>query len=140
VFVDQLMHEQVGERGEILARDWSYLSAERLPVVGMLACGCSKSGNRMWAPILLERLDQLRSLGVRAVRVAPVGRWIGPLEHHMGALYRVLGNFDEAETHLERALMVEAEMNGQPYRIRTYLELAATASARGGVAGTADAG
>jgi transcriptional regulator with XRE-family HTH domain/tetratricopeptide (TPR) repeat protein len=128
---DQLLAEQVGPNGEALERDWSYLSAERLPVVGLLAWGCGLVGNAHYAPLLLGRLIQMAALGVRAVRVAPVGAWIGPIDHHIGVLNRVLGQFDEAQRHLERALVVEDEMNGRPWRVRTLLELATLATARG---------
>jgi transcriptional regulator with XRE-family HTH domain/tetratricopeptide (TPR) repeat protein len=138
-FANQLIGEQVGEHGENLARDWSYLSAERLPVVGMLAWGCAMSGNVDRAPFLLDRLSHLWALGVRVVRIAPVGAWIGPIDHHMGALHRVLGDFDAAQIHLERALTVEGQMNGRPYQVRTLLELANLTDARGGpVARTAE--
>ena len=131
-FADQLLDEQLGPHGEILDRDWWYLSAERLPALGLWAWGCSMSGNVRHAAVLRARLEQVNELGVRAVRVAPVGAWIGPIDHHLGALNRVLGDLDAAERHLERALGVEAEMNGRPYRVRTLMELAAVASARGG--------
>ncbi len=129
---NELLREQVGERGEILQRDWVYLSAERLPVLGMLAWGCGMAANTGMARILLDGLHRVAKLGVRAVRVAPVGAWIGPLDHHIGVLHRVLGELDGAEAHLTRALAVEDEMGGEPYRVRTLLELADVALTRGG--------
>jgi tetratricopeptide (TPR) repeat protein len=128
---DRLIDEQIGKHGEILDRDWSYLSAERLPAVGLLAWGCGVTQNKEQANILRKRLVQLAGTGVRVVRVAPVGAWIGPIDHHIGVLSRVLGNLDEAEAHLQRALVVEDEMNGRPYRVRTLLELATVAATRG---------
>ncbi len=128
----QLLQEQVGEHGQTLDRDWVYLSAERLPVVGMLAWGCGMSANVDHAFILRERLVRIAALAVRVVRVAPVGAWIGPIDHHLGVLNRVLGDLDDAETHLQRALTVEDDMNGQPYKVRTLLELANVANGRGG--------
>ena len=72
---------------------------------------------------------RVAELGVRVVRVAPVGAWIGPIDHHLGALSRVLGDLDRADHHLQRALVVEDEMNGRPYTVRTMVELAAVAKA-----------
>lgn len=132
-FADQLLDEQIGDEGTTLARDWSYLSAERLPVLGMLSWACGMSGNTVHAPVLRDSLLSQVEIGVRVVRVAPVGAWIGPIDHHIGVLNRVLGNLDEAETHLHRALIVEDEMNGRPYRVRTLLELAMVAEVRSGI-------
>ena len=136
---DELIEEQVGKNGEILERDWIYLSAERLPVVGMLAWACGMSGNVAKAVLLRNGLARIANLGVRVVRIAPVGAWIGPIDHHLGALDRVVGNLDDAERHLRKALVVEDEMNGRPYRIRTLLELASVGAARGGASGDAQA-
>lgn len=135
-FAGQLLDEQIGPNGEILDRDWWYLSAERLPALGLWSWGCSMSGNVRHAAVLRTRLEQVAELGVRAVRVAPVGSWVGPLDHHLGALNRVLGDLDRAEMHLMRALDLEAEMNGRPYRVRTMMELAAVEGARSGSAGS----
>jgi transcriptional regulator with XRE-family HTH domain/tetratricopeptide (TPR) repeat protein len=135
----RLTDEQLGVDGEILDRDWWYLSAERLPVLGLLAWGCAASHNTTQAELLRDRLALHAELGVRAVRVAPVGAWLGPIDHHLGALERVLGNLDRADNHLRRALLVEDEMNGRPFRVRTLLELADLASARGGAGAASEA-
>jgi transcriptional regulator with XRE-family HTH domain/tetratricopeptide (TPR) repeat protein len=126
-FADQLLAEQIGVTGEVLDRDWSYLSAERLPVLGMLAWGCSATNNKHYAHLLLPRLQFAASIGVRIVRVAAIGAWIGPIDHHIGALHRVVGNLHEAKHHLNQALKVADEMNGRPFPVRTMLELAAVA-------------
>ncbi len=131
-FADQLLDEQIGAEGRTLARDWSYLSAERLPVLGMLAWACGMTSNRTHAPVLRDSLLRHTEIGVRVVRIAPVGAWIGPIDHHLGVLNGVLGNLDEAESHLHRALLVEDDMNGLPYRVRTLLELARLAEIRNG--------
>ncbi len=130
--VHELLDEQVGTNGAAIDRDWVYLSAERLPVVGLLAWGCGLSGNVAYAAVLRERLLRIAAFGVRVVRIAPVGAWIGPIDHHIGVLSRVLGDLDDAQAHLERALVVEDEMNGPPFRVRTLLELARVEDARGG--------
>jgi tetratricopeptide (TPR) repeat protein len=133
--VRELFDQQIGEQGEIIDRDWRYLSAERLPVVGMWAWACGMDGDPGRAAILRERLARVGELGVRAVRIAPVGAWIGPLDHHLGVLSRLLGNLDDAERLLQRALDVEDDVRGWPYRVRTLAELAACARLRGGTTG-----
>ncbi len=135
----ELLDEQVGSNGEIIDRDWTYLSAERLPVVGLWAWGCGLSGNRNYARILRDRLLRIVELGVRVVRIAPVGAWIGPIDHHIGTLSRIVGDLDSAQLHLERALVIEDEMNGPVWRARTMAELAFVAAARGGSSGRAEA-
>lgn len=127
----ELLLAQVGASGEILDKEWVYLSAERLPVVGMLSWACWASSNRELADVLRNRLLRIAELGIQVARIAPVGAWIGPLDHHVGALCRVLGDLDEAERYLTRALTVEDEMRGRPYRVRTLLELARVADERG---------
>ena len=42
------------------------------------------------------------------------------------------GNFNSAERYLRRALVVEDEMNGPPWKVRTLIALADVASARAG--------
>ncbi len=131
---DQLFDEQIGPNGEILDAKWSYLSAERLPVVGLLAWAAAASGDVERARILRDRLLRFTAVGVRVVRIAPVGAWLGPIDHHLGALSRVLGDLDLAEQHLQKALAVEDEMHGRPFRVRTMVELARLADDRGGSA------
>ncbi len=128
---DRMIHDQLGANGEVLDAEWFYLSAERLPVLGLLAWACAATSNVEHAALLRDRLMVLVGLGVRVVRVAPVGAWLGPIDHHLGTLERVLGNLDRAEQHLRAALVVEDEMNGRPFRVRTMSELAAVAAERG---------
>lgn len=123
-FADDLLACQVGSGGETLERNWSYLSAERLPVLGMLAWCCGATANVEQAKVLRGFLGRVAQTGVRVVRVAALGAWLGPLDHHIGVLNRVLGDLDGAEENLTRALAVEDEMRGRPFRVRTLLELA----------------
>lgn len=134
----KLTNEHLGSDGQLLDQTWSYLSAERLPVVGMLAWGCSYTANVEQAGVLRPRLQRIADLGVRVVRIAPVGAWIGPLDHHIGVLERVLNNLDTAEKHLRQALLVEEEMRGRPCRIRTLLELEKVTVLRNGGSRTAE--
>ena len=127
---EQLCDAQLGEHGEVLDANWSYLSAERLPVVGMLAWACASLGDPGRAAILRDRLVRIADTGVRAVRFAAVGAWLGPLDHHLGALHRVLGDLDLAYHHVTRALDVADAMNGGPAKVRALLELAAVARLR----------
>ncbi len=130
--LEELFEQQIGRNGEVIDANWAYLSAERLPVVGMWAWACGSDGDIGRAAIVRDRLARVAELGVRVVRIAPVGAWIGPLDHHLGVLSRVVGDLDRADVHLQRALAVEEELNGRPYTVRTLMELAAVARARGG--------
>lgn len=132
---EQLCDAQIGEHGATLDANWSYLSAERLPVVGMLAWACASLGDPGRAAILRDRLVRIADTGVRAVRIAAVGAWIGPLDHHLGVLHRVLGDLDQADRHLTRALEVADAMNGGPAKVRSLLELARVARLRQSPAG-----
>lgn len=135
----ELFDQQIGAKGVVVDRSWSYLSAERLPVLGMWAWACGTDGDAGRAAVVRDRLARIGELGVRVVRIAPVGAWIGPLDHHLGALCRVVGDLDRAAAHLRRALVVEEEMNGRPYTVRTLAELAAVERARGGLGASARA-
>lgn len=132
---EELCDAQIGEGGATLDANWSYLSAERLPVVGMLAWACASLGGAGRAAIMRDRLLRIRETGVRAVRIAAIGAWIGPLDHHVGVLHRVLGDLDRAEHHLTQALEVADAMNGGPAKVRTLVELATVARMRGTAAG-----
>ncbi|HXQ60864.1 MAG TPA: tetratricopeptide repeat protein [Acidimicrobiales bacterium] len=48
---------------------------------------------------------------------------MGPVDHHIGSLYRVLGRYEEAEGHLRRALALEAQIGARPFLARTSGEL-----------------
>ena len=102
--------------------------AEWLPVLGFLAGACAISDDARHAELLRELLAESAA---RVVRIGPVGAWFGPVDHHIGALSRLLGDLDDAERRLESALVVEAEMNGAPFQIRTMFELATTHRMRG---------
>ena len=130
--LEELFEQQIGRNGEVVDANWAYLSAERLPVVGMWAWACGSDGDVDRAIVVRDRLARIAELGVRALRIAPVGAWIGPLDHHLGVLSRVVGDLDRADEHLQRALVVEEELNGRPYMVRTLMELAAVVRARGG--------
>ena len=126
-FACALIDEQLGKRGEILERDWMYLSAERLPVLGLLSWAASMANHVRQATLLRDSLLRHVELGVRVVRVAPVGAWIGPIDHHIGTLEHLLGNLDSAEHHLRRSLVVAEEMNGPTWKVRTLMALASVA-------------
>ncbi len=128
----ELIDAIVGVDGELLERDWTYLSAERLPVLGLLAWGAAQARHVGQAALLRDSLLRHVELGCRVVRIAPVGAWIGAVDHHIGCLEHVLGNLDAAERHLRTALVVEDEMNGPPWQVRTLLALADVAGDRGG--------
>jgi transcriptional regulator with XRE-family HTH domain len=131
----QLCDAQLGEHGETLDANWAFLSAERLPVVGMLAWASATIGDPGRAATLRDRLERIAETGVRAVRIAAIGAWIGPIDHHLGALHRVLGDLDLADRHLAQSLTVADAMNGAPAKVRTLLEQARVARLRGTAAG-----
>jgi len=58
------------------------------------------------------------------VRVGPLIGWWGPVDHHVGSLYRLLARYDEAEDHLRRALALETQIGARPFLARTSGELA----------------
>ena len=73
----------------------------------------------------------LTSQPAEAVRVGPLLGWWGPVDHHVGSLYRVTGQLAMAEIHLRRALVVEERMGARPFLARTRGELARVLSATG---------
>ena len=130
-FTRILLDEQIGRWNEHNRRD-----AEWLPVLGFLAGACAISDDARHAELLRELLVESPA---RVVRIGPVGAWFGPVDHHIGALSRLVGDLDEAERRLESALLVETAMDGPAFRVRTLFELAATHRARGGTRAMAEA-
>lgn len=45
-----------------------------------------------WPLEVCSRHQPRVELGVRVVRIAPVGAWLGPIDHHIGTLSRILGD------------------------------------------------
>ena len=66
-----------------------------------------------------------------AVRVGPLIGWWGPVDHHIGSLYRLLGRLEEAKVHLRQALELEQQMGARPFAARTRGELARVLAAEG---------
>jgi tetratricopeptide (TPR) repeat protein len=94
---------------------------EWLPVIGFFAYTCAKLDDTDYAPILY---DLLAASPARAVRVGPLAGWWGPTDYHLGALCRVMGRLDEAESRLRAALDVTVRLDARPWQARTQLELA----------------
>jgi transcriptional regulator with XRE-family HTH domain/tetratricopeptide (TPR) repeat protein len=123
--VAQLLEEHAGERGDFanVRRD-----AEWLPVIGFLAGACAASADVRHAPTL-RRL--LLSAPARTIRIGPIGAWFGPIDHHVGALSRLLGDLDEAVRRLDSALVTEGAFGAAPFRARSSNELAIALDHRG---------
>jgi hypothetical protein len=94
--------------------------AEWLPVLGFLAHAAAIVGDPGHARAIYELLAPAEA---RTVRVGPLAGWWGPVDHHLGALSRVLGDPDRAIAHLEAALAVEERFGARPWTARTQLEL-----------------
>lgn len=90
-------------------------------IIALLAHACSLLGAADHARTLAA---VLASASAPIVRVGPMAGWWGPVDHHLGALCRVLGRSDEAVTRLERALEIDYRMRARPFEARTQLELA----------------
>lgn len=104
--------------------------ADRLAPTAFLAHTCTLLG----APEHAESLaEALASQPATAVRVGPLIGWWGPVEHHLGALCRVLGRLEDAERHLRAALLLETRMEAQPFAARTKAELARVLTMLGSV-------
>ncbi|HEX4492828.1 MAG TPA: AAA family ATPase [Acidimicrobiia bacterium] len=108
--------------------DGSPRGADRLAPTAFLAHTTASLGLVEFAERLLAAL-----LGqpCTAVRVGPLIGWWGPVDHHAGALLRLLGRLDEAEAHLRHALELETRMGARPFLARTRGELATVLELRG---------
>ena len=100
---------------------------EWLPVMGLLCHACIGLGAQEYAGALYE---QLASHPARAVRVAPLGGFWGPTDYYLGALCRLLGRPDEAETRLRTAVQICVDLGALPWLARTQLQLADLLTAR----------
>jgi hypothetical protein len=97
--------------------------AEWLASVALLAHACAVIGHTAHADALYRVLV---TSPAAVVRLGPIASWWGPVDHHLGALCRVLGRTDEAVARLEHALEIEHAMNAAPFTARTNIELART--------------
>jgi hypothetical protein len=68
--------------------------------------------------------DLLVAHRARAVRIGPLAAYWGPVDHHLGALCRILGRLDEAEMRLRRAVELGDRLAAVPWRARSELALA----------------
>ncbi len=102
--------------------------ADRLAPTAFLAHTCMLLNAVEHAEPLLRSLI---SQPAGAVRVGPLIGWWGPVDHHLGSLYRVLGRVEEADAHLRRALELEERVAAQPFLARTRGELARVAALAG---------
>jgi hypothetical protein len=49
---------------------------------------------------------------------------VGPVDHHLGTLCRLLGRTNESEQRLRRALEIEERMGATPFAARSRAQLA----------------
>jgi len=95
---------------------------EGLAVVAFYAHAAAIIEDRSSAPVLLSLLETVKP---KAVRVGALTGWWGPVDFHIGALYRLLGRFDEAKRRLESSLAIASQMRSTPFITRSKVELAA---------------
>ncbi len=98
---------------------------EWLAVVSFYSHACSVTGAVEHAAPLYDVLAASVATGVRC---GPLLGWWGPVDHHLGALCRLLGRQTEAAQRLEKALAVERAMQAPHFLARTVEELEALAS------------
>ena len=84
------------------------------------AHACATIDHRQSAEALFGRLSITTA---KAVRVGALTGWRGPVDHHLGALCRMLGRFDEAKTRLRRAIAIEEALGAAPFLERSRKEL-----------------
>ncbi len=112
----ELLDEQAAIGFDRVRRD-----LEWLPVIGFYSDACAVLGDTRHAATLH---DLLAAHPARAVRVGPLAAYWGPVDHHLGALCRVLGRLDEAELRLRRAVDLSDRLGAAPWRARSQIELA----------------
>ncbi len=98
---------------------------EWLAVVTFYAHACATTGAVEHAAPLYEVLATSLATGVRC---GPLLGWWGAIDHHLGALCRLLGRKDMAARHLQQALAVERAMHAPYFLHRTSEELVALAA------------
>jgi tetratricopeptide (TPR) repeat protein len=96
-------------------------NVERPAVIAFYAHACVLTSDTEHAEALHALLC---ASAATAVRVGPLTGWWGPVDHHVGALCRVLGRLDEARHHLQTAVEIETRMHAAPFLARSEQELA----------------
>ncbi len=98
---------------------------EWLAVFSFYAHACTTTGAVEHAAPLYDRLATSLATGVRC---GPLLGWWGAVDHHLGALCRLLGRRAEAGRRLRNALAVEQAMGSPHFVARTTQELEALSS------------
>lgn len=112
----------------LAADDFAFVEREhRFGVLPYLAEVCARLADRRRAPILARLLERL------AGRNASIGNIVafGAPEHHLALLAATVGDDDRAAALFETALQRNAAMKGEPWRLRTCLELGRLLARRG---------
>ena len=120
----RLLHEQAEVGFEAIRRD-----LEWLPVVGFFCHACAVVGDVELSEVLY---GMLASSPAVTVRVGPIAGWWGPVDYHLGALCRVMGRLDEAESRQRSALAICDRFGARPWQVRTQVELASVLERVGG--------
>jgi DNA-binding CsgD family transcriptional regulator len=114
---------------------------QRAPEWLNATCGnvdlCVLLGDRETAPKLYAALQPFADRHVVARVDTPYN---GPAALYLGKLARLLGDWDAAETHLDRALRASVAMSSPPYEAVAHLETAGLMMARRRLGDARDAG
>ena len=94
--------------------DW-HLDSEWLFSITLLAEAGAILGNRDHAAVLYDLLLPYRSLNA----VAPIEAALGSASRALGMLATVLGRFDDAASHYDHALQMNANMGARPWVAHT---------------------
>jgi hypothetical protein len=96
-------------------------SVEWLAAMAMVCDACVRLGSTDHAAALYRSYS---TAAATTARVGPMAGWWGPVDHHLGALCRLLGQAEQAQVHLDRALALSEAMAAPTWQARTRIELA----------------
>lgn len=94
--------------------------------IGPHAIACARVGDRTTSGLLRPLLEHYAG----QVAYTAANAWL-TVDHHLGALARVDGDYDAADGHLERAAELAARMKAPVWLARTRVEQARVRIARG---------
>jgi hypothetical protein len=109
---------------------------EWLPSLGFLSHACAIVNDVPAAKVLY---DELATSTARGIRIGPIAAWFAPIDHHLGALCRVMGRDQEAEARLRSAVQMCQQWKARPWLARSRAELAAVLDREGSQASRREA-